>query len=87
MQWEKKFWKIRMGGRETHPIVKPMIFKVKDMEEPSWRGEGRGPTEVKHFSRGRGTSTALKFMSQGGVCTSVPPITDGEDLDGPHQLP
>ena len=32
------------------------------------------------------TSTALKFMSQGGVCTSVPPITDGVKLDGPHHL-
>ena len=47
LKWEKKFQKIRMGGRETHLIVKPMIFKVKDMEEPGWKGEGRGAHRKK----------------------------------------
>lgn len=75
-----------MGGREALLIDKPMIFKVEGTGEPGWMGEDRGPTEEKDFSEGRGTSTALEFISQGWVCTSVPPVTDGVNLDEPRHL-
>lgn len=56
------------------------------MEEVGWREEGRWPTEVKDSSESRETSTALELSSQGGVCTSVLPVTDGVNLDELHHL-
>lgn len=63
-----------------------MILKIKDMKEVGWRGEGRWPTEVKDSSEGKETSTALEFINQGVVCTSVLPVTDGVNLDEPSHL-
>lgn len=56
------------------------------MEEVGWRGEGRWPIEVKDSSEGRETDTALEFISQDGVCTSVLSVTDGVNFDEPCHL-
>lgn len=48
--------------RETLLMDKSLILKVRDVEEPGWREEGRGPADVKDFS---GTHTALECVSQG----------------------
>lgn len=84
LEWAKRFEKIRMQGRETLLIDKPMILKVRDVEEPGWRTARGRRAEVKCFcgrQLRKGTSTGLEFISQGGFCTPGLPLTDGVSLD------